>query len=43
MATREELKKAIWQVIEENDWMLVNNGNIDWVIWQAYKKLGLEE
>lgn len=42
MATREELKKAIWQVIEENDWMLVNNQNIDWVIWQAYKKLGLE-
>lgn len=42
MATREELKKAIWQVIEENDWMLVNNQNIDWVIWQAYKKLGVE-
>lgn len=42
MATREELKKAIWQVIEENDWMLVNNQNIDWLIEKAYKKLGVE-
>jgi hypothetical protein len=42
MATREELKKAIWEVIQENDWMLVNNQNIDWLIENACKKLGVE-
>lgn len=42
MATREELKKAIWEVIQENDWMLVNNQNIDWLIEKACKKLGVE-
>lgn len=42
MVTRKELKEAIWEVIKENGWMLVDNGNIDWVIQQACKKLGIE-
>ena len=42
MANKNELKKAIWEVIQENDWMLVTNQNIDWLIEQAYKKLGAE-